>query len=343
MKEILKDKRMKKNIVFDFFNPKECINSLIKHFNLEKKAVHNYLENYGCLDNYTKIKIDFIKEFKIDLPSVDIKSTKIKCKHLTTSFDNLESIKRYGLLPLNKVLQLDTTLNRFLKENEIEINVEEKTLKYKNIIIELHDYNEDCRVCYYQNCKYERKDYFNNIDISYKNINCEHRANLRFLNLKLYNDKCEIEVHISGTKEKITNYSCIKSCPEILHTINETIKNVFREDNLLCDKWSRNVNKEVYIAEFDLSLDKFEYLTNGRFFSKPYEFQKYSDACELKIDWDDIDWDDIRLNTKAINFFSNIFLINKSLDSYYNSSFNSYAQLLPDVSVSEELISFTKI
>ncbi len=48
------------------------------------------------------------------------------CKHMTTlTKEGLEDVKTKGLLDLVGVLTEDTVLNRFLKENQVEFDVED--------------------------------------------------------------------------------------------------------------------------------------------------------------------------------------------------------------------------
>ena len=58
-------------------------------------------------------------------------------------------------------------------------------------------------------------------------MSCSYRKAITTLYVKLYKDKAETEVFISGTNKEIADYSVIKKCPEILFTIDNIIKKIF--------------------------------------------------------------------------------------------------------------------
>lgn len=56
--------------------------------------------------------------FELDLFKYDSSNVFIKCRHITTSNENLKTFRKYGLLNLKQVLTIDTLLKLFLKDME---------------------------------------------------------------------------------------------------------------------------------------------------------------------------------------------------------------------------------
>ena len=237
------------------------------------------------------------------LDCISVEDVFLHCKHITTSKDDLASFSQYGLLSLKGSLSKDTSLRRFLLENEIEIDMEQMTFSFKGKTIYLHDYSSDCIACHYGECKHRRLLWNGEIDIAYKNTWCNFREKTRPLSLKLYHDKAEIEVHLSGDNHDVHDYSCVKRCPEILLTINTLVKEIYKQDVSLPQKWALQQSRRYYCLSFDVNIRDFEFITTDAMYDRSY-YMPYLDFCRTQYD---------TLPERNINFYGNVFLLSKSM------------------------------
>lgn len=197
----------------------------------------------------------FLEETGIKPNIYDVSEVKVRCKHVTAQIDGGESMRMYGLLKLTDMLEEDTPLSRFLKENGIAVNPSEYILTVGNETIMIPERSNG-----------------NQIGV---------------LSSKLYYDKGEIEVFISGEDERIVDYSCVKRCPEILQTLDTFIGGY--DCTRLQEAWEDR-KTDLMIVQFDLGLDELiihsmpnrmndmeKYWELEEFLSKEYEREKIPD------------------------------------------------------------------
>ena len=188
----------------------------------------------------------FLQETGIHPDTFDLSDVMIHCKHITTAFDNGESFLKYGLTPTVFLLERDTDLRRFLLDNEIEIS--DGVLHYKKFRWSLP---KDCS------------------------------GVLGIISAKLFHDKGEVEVFVSGYEEDLLNYSTVKDYPEILYTIDDAIKELAGVDIDLGRIWKEKKPK-TYLLEFDVGINNLSYL-NGLLsrWESPSAFAELEDYLEV--------------------------------------------------------------
>lgn len=178
---------------FNFFDKSLTLKSMCDCFELDELDVIEYLLRFS-----EPSFLEFIKNFKLDLFKYDSSNVFIRCRHITTSNENLKTFREYGLLNLKQVLTSDTPLKLFLKNNDIEFDIESKLFIYKGKINELFWHDDECKGCNYVECKYTRDIFNKNTTLTYKDISCDYRRSITQLYGKLYKDKAETEVFYQG-------------------------------------------------------------------------------------------------------------------------------------------------
>ncbi|KOS67120.1 hypothetical protein AEA09_14810 [Lysinibacillus contaminans] len=124
---------MKKQIVFDFTRFEETLSSLSNYLNVSEERISRYALRHKDTFNVE----DFLEEFEITdekLLNIDLLMSSL---HVTTNNDKCESIKKYGLISLQKAIELDTPLSNFLKSRDIFIDVQKKEIQYKDKVFDL--------------------------------------------------------------------------------------------------------------------------------------------------------------------------------------------------------------
>lgn len=273
----------------------------------------------------------FIEKANIKLDTVDISQVMLHCKHIMTIDDEFNSLKKYGLMTLDKVLTYDTPLHNFLEQHDIEIDVGNRKIFYKGKKIHLYQSDKECEECFYGGeCRYLTFINGEPETLSYRNMACDFRNNISTVRTKLYVHKAEIEVHLSGEIEEVHNYSEVKYYPEILVSLEQMICKLFKESPHLEEDWRKKQAGKYYCLDFDVNIVDFERITSNPILencSDYYEFNKeplYS------------------LNDANSNFYGNIFILNYALDILKGHTPTVYGQLLPNVNVSYEEIEITK-
>lgn len=239
---------MEEKITFNFFEDsiEESINKIAKYFHLDEYAVKKYINSFEEPADITMQK--FVVDFGINLGAFDSANARIIGRHMTAmTKEGLEDIITKGLLDLIGVLTEDTVLNRFLRENQVIFNVQNKRL-----IIDGQEYiitstDEQCLFCMEQReirCgRFER---------------CDIREKMDYVGRKLYELGGTLEFFVSGTKEDMERYSVIHMNPEILETLDQLlgkikVKTNRKEPFALSYKW-RRMDKKTYILEFPVSM-----------------------------------------------------------------------------------------
>lgn len=305
---------------FDFFDNRRLLDVFCRFYNLERYiAVPLIVQASREADPV----LYFLQNTNIKLDRISIDDVFLHCKHITTSNDGLESFMRYGLLSLASALSKDTPLKKFLSDNGIEIDVPNMKFQFEGRTSYLHNYHSDCTECFYGSCQFERINWDGEVDIDYKNLHCPFREKTRNLSTKLYTDRAEIEVHLSGNDQEIHGYSAVKRYPEILLTIEEMIESVFGTEVELSKKWQNQQNEKYYCVDFDVNIRDFERITFAPRYER-YLLFPYLEFCS--VEYDD-------LPECNPNFYGNIFLISKTITALTEGFHSLYGAILPDVEI----------
>ena len=253
--------------------------------------------NRWPVDDCVKV---FLEETGIKPDIYDVSKIKVRCRHVTAQIDGGESIKQYGLLKLTDMLEQNTPLRRFLEEYGIAVNPSE------------------CR-----------------LTVGNETIMIPERSNgdqIGVLSSKLYYDKGETEVFISGEDERIVDYSCVKRCPEILQTLDVIIGG--HNCTRLQEAWEDR-KTDLMIVQFDMGFDELiihcmpnkkndigKYWELKEFLSEEYERERIPDC-----------------------FWQNYWIISNCLDNattYFDRQ-EIYAAVKPSVKIGPERITMHSI
>ena len=115
MKYDIRTKQSTMLFIEDFFGVTEDDIYYSDFFDLEKSPEEFFYEN-----------IEKIKK-------VDISNINLYGFHIQGSLDKCADIKRCGIMNLHEVLKSENSVSKFLKDNNIEILVDNKCLKYKGM------------------------------------------------------------------------------------------------------------------------------------------------------------------------------------------------------------------
>lgn len=109
------------------------IKSLEKLTNINGREIFKYIVEkkgeYGVSD--------FLETFSIDEEMLQSKELELVSLHVTTTFDELISVKNFGLINLQQVITLNTPLHRYLKEKDIFIDIAKKEIQHKEHTIDI--------------------------------------------------------------------------------------------------------------------------------------------------------------------------------------------------------------
>jgi hypothetical protein len=319
---------MKVNInYFDYMSVVKAFSQLYK---LNENVIMRLAIETIVADNPT---VEFIRKAGIKQDTVDISNVMLHCKHITTVNDNFESLKKYGLLTLDKALTYPTPLNRFLLEHDIKLDIANRDIYYKDRRIHIVESDEECKSCFYgSECK-ELLDIMGKpTTLSYRNMSCDYRDEINIIRSKLYHDKCEIEVHLMGSFKDVHEYSNVRHYPEILVTIENLIFKLFKEGTHLQQDWQAKQNSKYYCLDFDTNIFDFEYITKGN----KLEHSDYRNCVGFNVEqiYD--------LSSASTNFFGNVFIIQKGLGILRHEELTEYGQILPDTKIKYKDLKITE-
>lgn len=304
-------------IKINFFECDRLLKGLSQLYNIEEPKIISTVAASGIKEDRLEY---FLKQTSIKLDMVDINDVVLHCKHVMTTDDNFESLRRYGLITLDKVMKLNTPLHEFLQVHGIEVDVENRIINYKSKKAYLYEVDEECTICFYgEGCKYLIYLNGEKTNLTYRNMACDYREGISNLRTKLYSDKSEIEVHLAGEEEDVKDYSVVKYYPEILLTIEELIWKLFGENPHLTDDWRKKQNNRYFCLDFDVSIFKFERITSMSIFSNDYDYYEYN---EKPLD-----------NRTSKNFYGNLFILDNAIRVLSAEKPTLYGQLLPSVNI----------
>ena len=191
--------------ILDCRNFETTLKSLEDILGVEKRKITKYIAS-----NKDNVDVEeFLDEIGVENPII----SHIVIQHLTTAFDECESIKKYGIVNTKKVLEWDTSLNRFLKENNIYFD-------FTNDNVKLFFKSKEIKLV--------KHDSFNR-------------------NLTLHKLTTDFRINGFLKVESILKYSYIQKCPEIINAISEIT------DSTLIYKWFKITKPYLVFCKIPLN------------------------------------------------------------------------------------------
>lgn len=230
--------------------------------------------DYEIPDNGVSI---FLEETGIHPDTFDVSDVKVHCKHITTAFDEGESIKTRGLLPLNRLLEEESAISSFLCENGIEVSPSRHQIQIDGHKYRIPESSKDCSYDVWEIYAY--------------------------LSPTLYHDHGEVEAFVSGPEDEMLTYSTVKRYPEILETIEYTVKEITGNYRELGQRWM-SLNPVSLMADFDVSI----------------KLLSYNNDTKTKHDYPDTYWELERFfetehNEEPMLLWQNEWIIRKCLEN----------------------------
>lgn len=109
-------RKIVEKIVFDITRFESSIKSLEKLTNINGRELFKYIserkDEYGVSD--------FLKTFDIDEETLLSKELELVSLHVTTSFDDLATVRDFGLINPQQAVTLVTPFHHYLKKKDIE-------------------------------------------------------------------------------------------------------------------------------------------------------------------------------------------------------------------------------
>lgn len=172
---------------------------------------------------------EFCEKYSTGIEQIDIESLEMVAFQVTTSSDECAEIKKYGLRNLQWVLSNDTNLCRFLKDNNISFDIENRLLYIGDTAYDI-DYEK------------------------YRNLDMISRRNEQLHNIghKIYYD---FQINAFMFHKDIYEYSTICQAPEFLYTLavlNEATKGIDTKWKNMC---------KPYVVKFKCKLKDLAYFT----------------------------------------------------------------------------------
>lgn len=304
--------------IIDFFKYNDCEGStklISDYFGINHNMIFEELSPY-LKKEYNLA--NFIEKFNLNLEHAYQRETYITCRHATTIYDGLNYLRKYGLVNLKIMLEEETPLSKFLKENAISIDVDRKILVYNGEEHKILSREERCENCIFE--EYQCTSFLDSNLPDYKS--CEYREELNVLHSKLYDDKCEIEAFIDGKISDIYDYESVRYSPEILITIENIIWYYDKTKSDLKNKWKNIDNNKYYILEFNVDINNFEYVSSKE------KYGSYLDIYDIaeKFEYDEYDFEEGNISSQ---FYKNLFILKRLVDNFIWGNDVRYVQILP--------------
>ena len=192
--------------------------------------------------------VNFLNDNNIELEKTQRNNLQLVVQHVTTSFDECHSLKKYGILNLQQSLTMETAIKQYLESFDISFDILNKWMSVKGEKVDT-EYKSD--------------------DIGLLSDSQKHRI-CRVAH-KLYYD-----YQISGffCMENETAYGGrVHERPEFL----SNLKNLFKA-NIIEDQWKKSI--KPYLITFKAGLDSFAWYS---FYNNKYEYEEdYFEKEELK-------------------------------------------------------------
>ena len=312
------------NMVFNLFadSLETVIKKLSRYLNVSEKDIEHALR-YGCSAQ------SFIEELKLNLCSFDSSNVNIVGRHVTTASDeDLVYFYKMGLLNLSQSLQETTPLSSFLKQHQINIDVDNHWFFHKDKKIAI-ERNKDM----YHECFMGRD------SICSWTFGCEAFEKLSVLEDKLYRLGATLEFFIAGTIEEMLEYSTVSRCPEILDTLDQLLNAIYNKYSHcqypLCCDW---INKQVncYIVEFESNLSNLETYN-------PINYLEAYSQIKGCFSWSGITYNDYYNRKVPQRVYDNKFLIESIISVYVYNANEQYGSLLPGLCIEPNKIKIYRV
>lgn len=315
-----------KLLKINFFDRESVIQSFSKLYGIEESTLVALCE-IGNLHNDPTAY--FLSLWSVKLDEVDISNVELHCKHITTQIDGFDSLRKYGFLTLQKAMEYETPLKSFLEQRGIVFNIETRKVVYKGKDIWLIESDDECKECFYgTECQHKKSIFSDNETLRYRDFACPYRKGIGVLRSKIYHDKGEIEVHLSGKLEDVHDYSQVKYFPEILETIEKMINKLFDEKVRLSKDWKELTGGKYYCLDFDINIEKFEFITTGPYYD-PSWYSDFFQYCSREC---------YSLDDVNNNFYGNLYLLSTGIPVICGETPERYGQLLVDTEIPIERI-----
>ena len=210
---------MQEQLIFDMTSTESTLQSLEGLLGLNERKIVQYIINKkGELDTE-----DFMDTFSVKENNLLNKELFIVSLHVTTNNDNCASIKKFGLLDLQKSLTLDTPLKRHLKSLGIHIDLTNKKIFYNDNII----------------------------DIGKKYSGINFGSEDEYLNSVIHKLFIDFQINAFFYSKNVLNYDGgVKNRPEFLMNLSNLLK-----DTRISKKWEDNT--KCYVIKFFAPLSSY--------------------------------------------------------------------------------------
>lgn len=220
---------MKNTLIYDFSRFDKALESLGNYLGIADVAINLYLSEYR--DNYSVE--GFLKNFNIKENKLLENELLLTALHVTTSNNECRDIIKYGLVDLQEAVTIDTLLNRYLEEQQINIIVEEKKVKYRD---KLYDISKGFSEMKFNSSDKER--------LSYE------------VNRKLYFDP---QINAFFSRENVLNYGGdVHQRPEFIQNLAQML-----EEPEIESGWKNLHGMQCYVIKFHAPISDYELYTFG--------------------------------------------------------------------------------
>ncbi|TKI81502.1 hypothetical protein [Bacillus mycoides] len=130
---------MNNNVLYDITT--YDLEGLCTHFDITEEDICDFFME-AALKGIESNAESFLKYFKIDSTKVLEKEIYLTSLHVTTVDDQLDSIKKYGLVNLQQAVTLETPLKQYLLKEGVSIDIGRKIIEYNGQVIDIsREYN----------------------------------------------------------------------------------------------------------------------------------------------------------------------------------------------------------
>lgn len=288
-------------MLINLWNDKELTQCFMQIFNISENLMKRIISRQS-LNNEEPYIVSFCEETGTKLDSVNYTNNLVFLgKIVSTTIDNLNCIKKHGLVPVDFLLENDSPLSSFLKKYHITITPSKHEFTYKNHHFYIPSYNEDCKQCIFGDveCRYS--------SFNYKDLACEYYKAVQSLSTRLYSHKSQIEMFLYASNHDMLTYSTVNRFPEILINIENLILKGFGTPLNLGNEWKEQ-KQCSYIVTLPINYTDMSYRegyisgSDGDAFSL---LSQYGDYCEKTYYYPEevptCFWDNIWLLNTCLN------------------------------------------
>lgn len=203
-------------MIYDITTLESLLKSMSEYLQIPANKIVKYILNKK--DEY--FLDDFLDVFGIDDNKLLNNDLVLTLFHVTTNNDNCLSIKKHGLVNLQKSIMLDTPLSKYLKSHGIIFDVDMKVIHYKDVS---YNMNKDYR--------------------GIKNTGSSQQQALEHVSFKLYED---YQINSFLYSDNVLEYGgYINTRPEFIYNISKLLGDMDIEYG-----WRRNSENKCYVVKF---------------------------------------------------------------------------------------------